>query len=71
MVEASPGPWIPINNCNSPTVKHVWNIAMHVVLHIFLSKSQQPTFWADTAFISLYKDLHDLLIIDKGRSCYI
>ena len=41
------------------TVKHVWNVAMHV-LHTFegLSKTQQRTTWANTAFISFTKELH-------------
>ena len=46
-----------INNWIGPTVKHVlWNIAMLHVLHNFfgLSKTQQLTSWADTAFISFY-----------------
>ena len=39
----------------SPTVKQVWNIAMHVLCNFFgLLKTQQLTTLADTAFISFY-----------------
>ena len=42
-----------MNNWIGPTVKHVWNIGMHV-LHNFsgLSKTQPLATWADIAFIS-------------------
>ena len=52
-------PWSSLvkemNNWIGLTVKHEWNYAIHV-LHYFLglSKTQQLTAWAETAFISYY-----------------
>ena len=42
-----------MNNWTDPTVKHAWNIAMHVLdIFFFLSKTQQLTTRADRALIS-------------------
>ena len=44
-----------MNNWIGPTVRLVWNIAMYVLYNFFgLLDTQQPTTWADAAFISFF-----------------
>ena len=44
-----------------PTVRHVCNIAMHVLHNFFgLSKKQQLATWADTALCPSTKERHGL-----------
>ena len=37
-----------------PTVKRVWNAAMHMLYNIFVFVKYTIITWADTAFISFY-----------------
>ena len=45
-----------VHGALGPKVKHVWKDAIHVKQNLFLvlSKTQQHTAWADTAYISFY-----------------